>query len=275
MTSRDTESVVSSTKAYYDGPADQIYRTIWGDNLHLGVPCGDDCPHPEAMEHTNEIMAKAVDLKPETKVLDLGCGYGSTARFLAAHYGCHVTATNISEKELELGRERALEEGLEELVVFEYGDFHDLKYDDNSFDVVWSQESFLHGADKSRILSGCQNVLVPGGTLVFTDILVRSGTPDSDRERIYDRVKSPDMWDFGDYRQALETLNLKVTLEEDWSNHVARSYGWVRDQVLANRGELLKLVDAETIDGTVNALSFWVDAAQANKIGWAMFVAQK
>jgi hypothetical protein len=83
------------------------------------------------------------------------------------------------------------------------------------------------------------------------------------------------MWDFSDYRQALETLNLKVTLEEDWSNHVARSYGWVRDQVLANRGELLKLVDAETIDGTVNALSFWVDAAQANKIGWAMFVAQK
>ena len=275
MTSRDTESVVSSTKAYYDGPADQIYRTIWGDNLHLGVPCGNDCPHPEAMEHTNEIMAKAVDLKPETKVLDLGCGYGSTARFLAAHYGCHVTGTNISEKELELGRERALEEGLEELVVFEYGDFHDLKYDDNSFDVVWSQESFLHGADKSRILAECQKVLVPGGTLVFTDILVRSGTPDSDRERIYDRVKSPDMWDFGDYRQALETLNLKVTLEEDWSNHVARSYGWVRDQVLANRGELLKLVDAETIDGTVNALSFWVDAAQANKIGWAMFVAQK
>ena len=275
MTSRDTESVVSSTKAYYDGPADQIYRTIWGDNLHLGVPCGDDCPHPEAMEHTNEIMAQAVDLKPETKVLDLGCGYGSTARFLAEHYGCHVTATNISEKELELGRERALEEGLEELVVFEYGDFHDLKYDDDSFDVVWSQESFLHGADKSRILAECQKVLVPGGTLVFTDILVRSGTPDSDRERIYDRVKSPDMWDFGDYRQALETLNLKVTLEEDWSNHVARSYGWVRDQVLANRGELLKLVDAETIDGTVNALSFWVDAAQANKIGWAMFVAQK
>ena len=275
MTSRDTESVVSSTKAYYDGPADQIYRTIWGDNLHLGVPCGDDCPHPEAMEHTNEIMAKSVDLKPETKVLDLGCGYGSTARFLAAHYGCRVTATNISEKELELGRERALEEGLEELVVFEYGDFHDLKYDDNSFDVVWSQESFLHGADKSRILAECQKVLVPGGTLVFTDILVRSGTPDSDRERIYDRVKSPDMWDFGDYRQALEILNLKVTLEEDWSNHVARSYGWVRDQVLANRGELLKLVDAETIDGTVNALSFWVDAAQANKIGWAMFVAQK
>ncbi|MBO19820.1 MAG: hypothetical protein CL732_04680 [Chloroflexi bacterium] len=274
MTNRDTESIVSSTKAYYDGPADQIYRTIWGDNLHLGVPCSEECPHPEAMEHTNQIMAEAVNLNESTKVIDLGCGYGSTARYLAANYGCHVTATNISEKELDLGRERAKEAGLEDLLSFEYGDFHDLGYADDSFDVVWSQEAFLHGVDKSRILSECQRVLVPGGTLVFTDILVRKDTPESDRVRIYDRVKSPDMWDIGDYREALKTLNLSAGREEDWSEHVARSYGWVRDQVLANRDELLKLVDAETIDGTVNALSFWVDAAQANKIGWAMFVAQ-
>lgn len=274
MTNRDTESVVSSTKAYYDGPADQIYRTIWGDNIHLGVPCSEECPHPEAMEHTNEIMAKAVNLTAETRVLDLGCGYGSTARYLAANYGCHVTATNISEKELELGRERAAEAGLESLLTFEYGDFHELKYADASFDVVWSQEAFLHGADKSRILAECQRVLVPGGTLVFTDILVRSDTPESDRVRIYDRVKSPDMWDMGDYRKALENLRLDVGHIQDWSEHVARSYGWVRNQVLANRDELLKLVDAETIDGTVDALGFWVDAAQANKIGWAMFVAQ-
>ncbi|MBM12005.1 MAG: hypothetical protein CL759_08030 [Chloroflexi bacterium] len=274
MTNRDTESIVSSTKAYYDGPADQIYRTIWGDNLHLGVPCSEECPHPEAMEHTNQIMAEAVNLNESTKVIDLGCGYGSTARYLAANYGCHVTATNISEKELDLGRERAKEAGLEDLLSFEYGDFHDLGYADDSFDVVWSQEAFLHGVDKLRILSECQRVLVPGGTLVFTDILVRKDTPESDRVRIYDRVKSPDMWDIGDYREALKTLNLSVGWEEDWSEHVARSYGWVRDQVLANRDELLKLVDAETIDGTVDALSFWVDAAQANKIGWAMFVAQ-
>ncbi len=274
MTNRDTESIVSSTKAYYDGPADQIYRTIWGDNLHLGVPCSEECPHPEAMEHTNQIMAEAVNLNESTKVIDLGCGYGSTARYLAANYGCHVTATNISEKELDLGRERAKEAGLEDLLSFEYGDFHDLGYADDSFDVVWSQEAFLHGVDKSRILSECQRVLVRGGTLVFTDILVRKDTPESDRVRIYDRVKSPDMWDIGDYREALKTLNMSVGRDEDWSEHVARSYGWVRDQVLANRDELLKLVDAETIDGTVNALSFWVDAAQANKIGWAMFVAQ-
>ena len=275
MTNRDRESVVTSTKAYYDGPADQIYRNIWGDNIHLGVPCGQECPHPEAMEHTNEIMAQAVRLGPETRVLDLGCGYGSTARYLAKNYGCPVTATNISENELELAWDRTLEAGLGELIDYEYGDFHDLIYADDSFHVVWSQEAFLHASDKSKVLSECSRVLVPGGTLVFTDILVRSGTPEADRTRIYDRVKSPDMWDLSDYRRTLEGLGLQISRAEDWSEHVARSYGWVRDRVLEEHDKLLGVVDAETIDGTVEALGFWVEAASAGKIGWAMFIAQK
>ena len=275
MTNHDRESVVTSTKAYYDGPADQIYRNIWGDNIHLGVPCGQECPHPEAMEHTNEIMAQAVRLGPETRVLDLGCGYGSTARYLAKNYGCPITATNISENELELAWDRTLEAGLDELIEYEYGDFHDLIYADDSFHVVWSQEAFLHAADKSKVLSECRRVLVPGGTLVFTDILVRSGTPEADRTRIYDRVKSPDMWDLSDYRRTLEGLGLQISRAEDWSEHVARSYGWVRDRVLEERHKLLGVVDSETIDGTVEALGFWVEAARAGKIGWAMFIAQK
>ena len=275
MVERDVNSIVSTTRAYYDGPADEIYRTIWGDNLHLGVPCGEDCPHPEAMEHTNEIMAGAVDLGPDTRVLDLGCGYGSTARYLAAKFGCPVTGTNISQKELDLARERASGAGLTHLLTFEYEDFHKLAYPENSYDVVWSQEAFLHAADKNAVLSECRRVLKPNGSLIFTDILVRGDTPAEDRERIYDRVKSPDMWDLDDYRSALSGLDLPVSREEDWSRHVARSYGWVRDRLQENRETLLPRIGADAIDRTLEALSFWVNSANAGYIGWVMFVARK
>ena len=203
MSERDIGAIVSSTQAYYDGPADEIYRTIWGDNVHLGVPCSAECPHPEAMEHTNEMMAEAISLGPEARVLDLGCGYGSTARYLAGNFGCAVTGTNISERELDTARSRATEAGLDHLLSFEYEDFHELRYAEGSYDVVWSQEAFLHAVDKNAVLSECRRVLKPGGSLIFTDILVRRDTPETDRERIYDRVKSPDMWDLDDYRQAL------------------------------------------------------------------------
>ena len=148
MTNEDVASIVSTTQAYYDGPADEIYRTIWGDNIHLGVYCSEECHQLEAKEHTNEIMATAVPLGPDIQVLDLGCGYGSAARYLAASFGCRVTGTNISEKELELARTRSKEAHLEHLLNFEYGDFHQLGYSDESFDVIWSQDAFLHAADK-------------------------------------------------------------------------------------------------------------------------------
>ncbi|MDE2843615.1 MAG: methyltransferase domain-containing protein, partial [Chloroflexota bacterium] len=275
MAESDVSAIVSNTRAYYDGPADEIYRTIWGDNLHLGVPCGDECPHPEAMEHTNAIMAGAVPLGPDSRVLDLGCGYGSTARYLAANFGCRVNGTNISEKELELASQRASEAGLSHLLTFEYEDFHSLACADGSYDVVWSQEAFLHAADKNAVLSECRRVLKPGATLIFTDVLVSRDTPAADRARIYERVQSPDMWDLDDYRAALSRLDFSIAREEDWSQHVARSYGWVRDRLRENREALLPRIGADTIDRTLEALSFWVESAKAGYIGWAMFVANK
>jgi sarcosine/dimethylglycine N-methyltransferase len=220
-------------------------------------------------------MASAVPLGTNVRVLDLGCGYGSAARYLAANFDCQVTGTDISEKELELARSRSQDAGLDTLLTFEYGDFHHLEYPDASYDVVWSQDAFLHAADKMTVLSECHRVLKPGGSLVFTDILVRRDTPEEDRARIYDRVKSPDMWDLEDYRRGLSSLELSVIREEDWSRNVAPSYAWVRDGLLTNREELLTRVGAETIDGTAESLSFWVDSANAGKIGWALFVAKK
>jgi cyclopropane fatty-acyl-phospholipid synthase-like methyltransferase len=158
-------ATVEITQAYYDGPADEIYRTIWGDNIHMGIPPRLGATLHESMDHTNRVMAEAASLKPGDRVLDLGCGYGSTARFLAQHYGCRVIGTNISENELELASQRASEAGLDHLLSFEYGDFHDIEFPDDSFDVVWSQEAFLHGADKDHMLAFSKGV--PDGDTIL------------------------------------------------------------------------------------------------------------
>ena len=275
MGPNDIASTVASTREYYDGPADEIYRLIWGDNLHLGVQCNPNCPHPEAMEHTNEIMSGLADLGPAINVLDLGCGYGSTARYLARTHGCKVTGINISEKELELARLRAAEAGLEHLLSFEQGDFHSLLYENESFDVVWSQEAFLHGADKSLIISEARRVLKSGGTLIFTDIVVRSETPSIRSREDLRQDQVSEMWDSEDYRRCLADLGFHVGHEGDWSEHVARSYSWVRDSVIEHREELLARTDAVTIDRTLDGLGFWVEAANDGKIGWSLFVAVK
>src|SRR3546814_9243384 len=108
-------------------------------------------------------MAEGVALAAADTVLDVGSGYGALARFLARQYGCEVVASNISERELEWGRELTADQGLEDKVRFEWADFHALPFDGDAFDYYWSQEAFLHAADKATVLTEAQRVLKPGG----------------------------------------------------------------------------------------------------------------
>lgn len=272
---KDIRSVVDATKDYYDGPADEIYRRIWGENIHIGFFERPDETLPEAMKRSNERMAGPVELGPEDTVLDVGCGYGALARFLARNFGCEVVASNISDRELEWGRELTAEQGLDDKVKFEWADFHELPYKADAFDYYWSQEAFLHAVDKAQVVDEAARVLKPGGQLVFTDLLVREGTPEEDRERIYARVNSPDMWDTHHYKQALEDAGLKVVTHQNWSDNVAPTYAWVRDQLEERRDEFEQRIGKEAVDRTSAALQFWVDAANAGKIGWEYFVAAK
>lgn len=275
MTDARTRAVVDETRAYYDGAANEIYREIWGENIHMGVFDGPDDDLPAAMARSNERVAARSGIGADDYVLDVGCGYGATARYLASTYGCRVLATNISERELEWGRQLTGEAGLAGLVAFEWADFHDLPYAAATFDCYWSQEAFLHAADKALVLGEAHRVLKPGGRLVFTDLLVRAGTSAADRERIYDRVKSPDMWDRPDYLAALADAGFAVETQEDWSANVAPSYAWVRTTLERRRAEFEARIGKDAVDRTSTALQFWVDAAEAGKIGWEYFVARK
>lgn len=264
--------VVARTKEYYDGPADEIYRHIWGENIHIGYFESADESLRDAMKRSNERMAEGVGLGTDDLVLDVGSGYGALARFLARRYGCEVVASNISERELDWGRELTAEQGLDDKVRFEWADFHELPFQTDEFDYYWSQEAFLHAVDKATVLGEARRVLKPGGAIVFTDLLVRDGTPAADRERIYDRVKSPDMWDTGAYKAALEAAGFTVETHEDWSTHVAPTYAWVRDQLELRREWFEDRIGQDVVDRTSAALQFWVDAANDGKIGWEYFV---
>ena len=186
-----------------------------------------------------------------------------------------MLATNISERELDWAGELTRKAGLEDRVRFAYADFHELVYPDASFDQYWSQEAFLHAVDKAKVLAEAHRVLKPGGRLVFTDILVRRETPEAIRERIYERVNAPEMWDAEDYRRSLLNLGFTLEIEEDWSPNVAPTYAWVRSQLERRRREFEERIGKELVDRTSRALAFWVDQAEAGRIGWLYMVAKK
>lgn len=226
----------------------------------------------EAMARTNAIMAERAGIDPAARVLDVGCGYGAAALDLVARHGCEAVGLNISDRELEVATQRARERGLDDRATFRWGDFHALPEDDDAFDVVWSQEAFLHGVDKPKILRECGRVLRPGGRLVISDLLVDGSLPDDERQAIYARVHSPEMWDHDQYVAALGEAGFDVTCAQDWSANVAPTYQAVRDGLLARRDELEGRVPRQQLDDTVDALQLWIDSARANKIAQGFFV---
>ena len=93
----------------------------------------------EAGEAKLEMVCRKIGLKPGHRVLDIGCGWGSFARFAAERYGAEVVGVTISPEQRQLGRELA--KGLP--IEIRLQDYREIR-DRNAFDRAVSLGMFEH-----------------------------------------------------------------------------------------------------------------------------------
>lgn len=157
---------------YYDGSWFD-YRVVWLNKGTLAKHFGYWEPHirnhAESLLNMNKQVAARVDPKPGERVLDAGCGVGGSSIWLARTFGLNTVGISLSEKELERARRYAKERGLQAQCSFEVQDFVATTFPDESFDIVWAQESFCHAMDKGAWMKEMFRLLKPGGRLVIED----------------------------------------------------------------------------------------------------------
>ena len=131
--------------------------------------------HVRGLAATGE-LAEALGIDA-AHVLDVGCGLGGPARFLAATYGCHVTGIDLSQP--VIGAARMLTErcGLADRVTFLQGDALDLPFTDAFFDHAWTQHVAMNIADRVGFYRSIHRVLKPGGRLAIYDVALGDGRP--------------------------------------------------------------------------------------------------
>ncbi|MBU7014016.1 MAG: methyltransferase domain-containing protein [Theionarchaea archaeon] len=154
--------------------------------------------HMGGLEATQD-LAESCHVGRDSYVLDVGCGVGSAACFMAKTYGCTVAAVDIREEMVIRSRERAQEEGVEEAVEVQVADAMNLPFEDNQFDAVVSESVTAFVPDKERAMSEYGRVVKTGGFVGINETTWITPPPDS-LVKSFSRImgvepESPDGWE--------------------------------------------------------------------------------
>ncbi|MFL7793488.1 MAG: class I SAM-dependent methyltransferase [Anaerolineae bacterium] len=143
--------------------------------------------HMGGFETTRELI-ELCHIGQDTYVLDVGCGAGATASYLAETYGCHVVGVDLRESMVALSAERAQKQGVADLVAFRVADAQELPFDDAAFDAVLCESVATFIEDKQQVVNEFARVLKPNGYVGLNEeIWLKEPTPG-----VIERVKM--MW---------------------------------------------------------------------------------
>ena len=222
-----------------------------------------------------DALAHHAKINESTHVLDLCCGLGGPARYLAYHYGCRVTGVDMNTDRLA-GAVRLTERTkLQDRVLFHHANALQTGLADETFDVIVSQEAFCHIPNKKALITECARLLKPGGRIVYTDILARSSMTDEIRSRLETEMVFSELSTSEQYCHLLEEKGCEVIEVEDLSDNWA--------QILIDRLAMYRSLKEQTVSSFDlahfqkwdRAYSFFVGLYRSGELGGGRFVAHK
>lgn len=175
-------------------------------------------------------LADRAGLTASAHLLDVGCGIGGSARFLAGRYGCQVTGIDLTAEHIATGIELTRFVGLSGRVTLQRASALDLPFADASFDLAWTEHVQMNIADKRTFYGQIARVLRPGGRLLFHDVFQGPAGPPLfplpwASEPAISHLATPEA-----VRQLLRDVGLAVGVWEDTTD---RSLAWF--QTMAER----------------------------------------
>lgn len=126
--------------------------------------------HVRGSQATAE-LAQLLSPQAGQRLLDLGCGIGGPARWLADARDCEVIGLDLTEVYCRTARDLSERVRLAQQTRFVCADALMLPFAEASFDLVWTQHAAMNIADKARLYREVARVLRPGGRFGLYDVM--------------------------------------------------------------------------------------------------------
>ena len=224
MIASKTELTSAAVADHYD-ELDHFYREIWGEHVHHGLWLTGKESAEVAVVQMAALVAGEGRVHAGTRVCDVGCGYGATARMFAQDYGAEVTALTVSPAQHEFAAAKNPASTNPRYLLCDW-----LKNDlpAESFDVVVAIESSEHMDDKAKFFAEAFRVLRPGGRCVVNAWLAREEASGFENRFILEPVcregRMPSMGTAMDYRRLFEAAGFAFDAFQDRTRQVKRTW---------------------------------------------------
>jgi len=263
---------VEIARDYYNSPdADHFYATIWGgEDIHIGIYEDEADSIFVASHRTVEKIAALLQVGPKQRVLDIGSGYGGTARYFAKYKGCQVDCLNLSEVQSQRNRQLNEEQGLTQQIRIIEGSFEDIPVSGGEYDVVLSQDAILHSGDRLQVFKEVARVLKPKGEFIFTDPMQSEDCPEGVLAPVLARIHLDSMGSIGLYTQNAESVGLEKVQVLEMTEHLITHYTRVLAELEFQYDQLLQLCHRDYLDRMKVGLQHWIRSGQQGYLAWGI-----
>ncbi len=246
----------SNEELFYPELELQFFEKIWGKGFIS----------PGGPQEVAEIL-QGVDLENK-RVLDIGCGMGGIDILLAQEYGAaKVTGIDVEKPVLDKANQYILEADLTDKISFTLVESGPLKFENHSFDVVFSKDALLHIPDKKMLFSEIFRVLKPNGLFVAGDWLGGNSEIDSEQMEQFHTLSNNefDMVAAKEYEIKLESAgfdNITIRDRNKWYLNIAKQE---LKNIQALKAEMIDVLGQEIYEN--NWELFWKTLIETLKSG--------
>ena len=221
-------------------------------------------------------FCRLLQLRATDHVLDVGCGSGGPALFLAREVGCRVTGVDINEAGIRTGLALAREAGAQDRVEFRHADVRQpLPFPDQAFDAIVCLDVMCHLPDRGRLFDEWLRVLRPGGRTLYTDPVVVTGLVSGEE---FATRSSTGYFEFappGVNERLLREAGFELVLSDDVTDNeveVSRRWHAARQRRAA---ELARLEGEETFAGLQRFLATVHRLTRGRRMSRSLYLARK